>query len=74
MSRSRLPLRRALLGVAFAACMGFGVTQAFATPGTARSGSCERTGYMYIPNDCPECGGSGGFCDGVNEYCVCTTE
>jgi hypothetical protein len=68
-------LSHRLLGVALAGSLTFGATQALASSDTAvraRSGSCERTGYAYLPLDgCPECGGSGGYCDGWNEDCVC---
>ena len=73
MRLSLFHLRRGLLGLAFVGSLGFGVTQAFATPDLARSGSCEPTGYKYIPDDCPECGGEFGYCDGINEYCVCSS-
>lgn len=71
MDRTLFSLRRGLLGLAFVGSLGFGATQALASPQMASSGSCEATGYMYIPNDCPECNGSGGYCDGVNTDCVC---
>jgi hypothetical protein len=71
MDRSLFSLRRGLLGLAFVSSLGFGATQALASPELARSGSCQPTGQLYIPDDCPECGGTGGYCDGYNTDCVC---
>lgn len=72
MIRSLCYLRRGLLGIAFAGSLGFGATQAFASPEQAeRAGSCYRSGYAYLPFECPECPSGSGYCDGYNTECVC---
>ena len=72
MSRSLSYLRRGLLGIAFVGSLGFGATQALASPEqSARSGSCERTGFAYLPYGCPECPSGYGYCDGYGTDCVC---
>ncbi len=72
MNGSLTNLRRALLAFTVVGSLGFGVTQAFATPDVAaRAGSCQRTGYVYRPMDgCEECP-RGGYCNGTSETCVC---
>lgn len=72
MSRSLSTLRRALLGIAFVGSLGFGATQAVASPEpVARFGSCYPSGYAYLPRECPECPSGSGWCDGYNTECVC---
>ena len=74
MSDTLRQLKRGLLGMAVVGSLGYGAVEAFASPADslrARSRSCEVTGQAYIPMDCPECGGSGGYCDGYNTECVC---
>ncbi len=77
MSRSLLYLRRGLLGIAFVGSLGFGVTQAFATPqpGSARSGSCPWSPngpYFYGPCDdyCRGQNAEWGYCDSGSCICV----
>ena len=71
---SRLPtlLRRGLLGVAFTATLGFGATQALATPAQARLGTCMYTPFPYDPpGGCHfECE-YGGYCSGFDTNCTC---
>ena len=72
MSRSFIYLRRALFGIAFAGSLGFGATQAFASPGLARYSSCELSLSPYLPRGgCPECGINGGYCSGTSYDCTC---
>jgi hypothetical protein len=72
MRGSLFNLHRRLFGIVIVGALTFGLTQAFAAPAAAESaGSCQRTGYAYIPMDCPECNGAGGWCDGWNEDCIC---
>jgi hypothetical protein len=75
MNLSFTSLRRVLSGIVFVGTLGFGVTQAFASPARlATYPSCERTGgVQYIPyNHCPECApGEWGYCDGYGTSCVC---
>jgi hypothetical protein len=74
MNKSPSFLRRVLLCIAFAGSLGFGATQAFATPEAAQRSTCQPTGYAYIPwQDCENCPGTGGYCDGYNTECVCFT-
>jgi hypothetical protein len=77
MSRSLSYLRRGLLGIALVGSLGFGATQAFATPEetAASGGSCPWSAngpYFYPPCEdfCREVGGGEwGYCD--NGMCVC---
>jgi len=71
MSRSPNLLRRAILGGAFAAVLGFGATQALAAPVQARAGTCAGITTIYEPPFCPECEFGTGYCNGRDEYCVC---
>jgi hypothetical protein len=72
MSRSLSYLRRGLLGLASVGSLGFGATQALASPDIARSGSCQLTWYEYYSLECnAECWQYGGYCDGVNTECIC---
>lgn len=76
MSRSLSYLRRGLLGIAFVGSLGFGATQAFASPEQAREAVCRTGAGPYIPtggvpfDPCTQCPG-GGFCDGTSSECVC---
>jgi hypothetical protein len=71
MSRSLSYLRWGLLGIAVVASLGFGATQAFATPDHGRQGFCPMVGE---PTPFPECeaGCPEGYvhCSGFGE-CVC---
>ncbi len=72
MSRSPTFLRRGILGVAFTTVLGFGATQALATPAQARAGTCEGIRTLYEPPyGCPECESGFGYCNGYDDYCVC---
>lgn len=70
---TRLPtlFSRGLLGVAFAAALGFGATQALATPTQARTGTCAGITTIYEPPFCPECEFGMGYCNGRDDDCVC---
>lgn len=75
MSRSLLYLRRGLLGIAFVGSLGFGATQAVATPSRAESGSCltipiEEV-YAVCGLGCPQ---NRGYCDWLNDTCRCGYE
>jgi hypothetical protein len=54
MSRSLFRLRRGIFGIAFAASLGFGVTQALASPtdATARTGYCEPDWEQWCSEQC----------------------
>ncbi len=73
MSRLLSYLRRGLLGIAFVGSLGFGATQAFASPEVARTESCELSGSPYIPtHNCDQsCPWIGGYCDGRSWECTC---
>ena len=74
MSDTLRQVKRGLLGMAVVGALGYGAVEAFANPvdsPRARSGSCAVTGYRYIPSDCPECMGAGGYCNGYSTECVC---
>jgi hypothetical protein len=71
MSRSVSYLRRGLLGLAFVGSLGFGATQALASPEQARYSSCELSWSPYLPRGgCPECV-NGGYCSGTSYDCTC---
>jgi hypothetical protein len=71
MSRSPKLLRRGILGIAFAGILGFGATQALATPTQARSGTCLYAPFPYDPpGGCWECEW-GGYCSGGDTNCTC---
>lgn len=69
MSRSLSYLRRGLLGIAFVGSLGFGATQAFATPQVAAGGAyCD---WAYCAWWCSEnVPGSDGLCSTRGE-CQC---
>jgi hypothetical protein len=71
MSRSLTHLRRALFVVSCAIVFGFGATEAVGSPGFVQYGSCDLTGYAYIPSACPECSSYSGWCDGYSTDCIC---
>lgn len=54
MSRSLAGLRRGIFGIAFAASLGFGVTQALASPtgATARAGQCDVVWEQWCNEQC----------------------
>lgn len=64
-------LRRGLLGIAFVGSLGFGATQALASPEQGRVKYCEdRGGDYYTPVCAYGCPGNSGYCrDGG--VCVC---
>lgn len=67
-------LQRGLLGIAMVGTLSYGAVEAFASPGDSPktvSGSCQRTGTLYIPDWCPECDGGSGYCNGYDTECVC---
>lgn len=66
-------LRRGLLGLAFAGSLGFGATQALATPGptTAAMAACPAMGYDYYYAPCANaCTRRQGYCS-YNGICRC---
>jgi hypothetical protein len=67
-------LRRGLLGLVFAGSLGFGATQALATPGqqsAAAMASCPITGYDYFYAPCANaCQPRQGYCS-YNGICRC---
>ncbi len=75
MVRSLTNLRRALLAFTVVGSLGFGATQAFATPEVAaRAPACQVTGWPYLApiGACPECPDRA-YCDGLTERCSCLT-
>lgn len=64
MSRTFGALRRAVLGAAFVGSLGFGASQAFATPEQAAAAvrTCPDTGYDYAYASCRIGCASGGYC------------
>lgn len=71
MSRSLINLRRVLLGAAFVGSLGFGATQALATPEqAARAASCPNKGYDYPYAACRNGCAVGGYC-AAGGYCQC---
>jgi hypothetical protein len=63
MSRSLSNLRRGLLGIAFVGSLGFGVTQAFASPKRADVKYCAPYGAPYYSDYCGAgCFGNIGYC------------
>lgn len=71
MSRSPSYLRRGLLGLVFVGSLGFGATQALASPEQARFTSCPATGYDYAYQHCAAgCPGGRGYCDAYGR-CQC---
>jgi hypothetical protein len=75
MSRSVSYLRRGLLGIAFLGSLGFGATQALASPEQAHEVVCQTGDGPYIPSGgpydpCAHCP-NGGFCNGRDSGCVC---
>lgn len=65
-------LRRGLLGLAFAGTMGFGATQALATPAQAAAmGNCPVEGYDYYYYPCAySCPYQQGYCT-TRGWCAC---
>jgi hypothetical protein len=67
--------RRALLGLACAASLGFGTAQAFAKPGAAVSAvplcSVNDPNSTVCNSECKKKGYSGGWCDETFTYCSC---
>lgn len=66
-------LRRGLLGLLLAGSLGFGTTQALATPSQAPAAavSCPITGYDYYYASCAwRCPGSQGYCS-ASGICRC---
>lgn len=64
MSRSLSYLRRGLLGISIVGSLGFGVTQAFATPATnAQAGYCTQQEQVDCYMDCRSVG-LVGYCNG----------
>jgi hypothetical protein len=65
MKGSMTSLRRGLLGLAFAGSLGFGATQALATPGQAAAAvrTCPDEGYDYYYYSCAyPCYNQQGYC------------
>jgi hypothetical protein len=71
-------VRRALLGLACAASLGFGTAQAFAEPGmAARAPLCTPSdpagSDTRCNRDCRSRGYAGGLCDDSYTWCSCYT-
>ena len=63
MANSLSIVRRAVLGAAVLASLGFGAAQAFATPGSSAAvRSCPDKGYDYAYASCRFGCASGGYC------------
>jgi|GEM_PF-1418157 len=75
MVRSLTSLRGVLFAFTVVGSLGFGATQAFATPEVAaRAPACQPTGWPYLAptGACPACPDRA-YCDGFTEVCRCLT-
>jgi hypothetical protein len=64
-------LRRGLLGIAFVGSLGFGATQALASPDPSRIRYCTDLGTDYYTSYCAYgCPGNRGYCQ-MGGRCVC---
>lgn len=75
MKASFTTLRRAVLGLACTASLGFGAATAFATPGQAASRvplcSVNDPNSTVCNSECRKKGYAGGWCDATYTYCSC---
>jgi len=72
MSRSPSTLRRGLLGLAFLGTMGFGVTQALASPrSTTAARLCSPENEAYCMDYCWKRGADAGACSAGGGGCRC---